>query len=90
MFDDMYISLKTLLEFCHNTTDHCVTANDLMRMNVLTLPIPPSQATHSKETIGDVINAMHDWANGHVKLGDTIRMTPSEVMEALMNAWELK
>ena len=89
MFDDMYISLKTLLEFCHNTTDHCVTPNDLMRMNTLSLPIPVQQEAHSKATVNDVIEAMHKWAYKHVKLGDTILMTPSQVMDTLMEAWGL-
>lgn len=28
-----YIGLETLLEFCSNQKDHCVTPNDFMRMN---------------------------------------------------------
>jgi len=89
MFENTYISLGTLLAYCQNSTDHCVTPNDLMRMNVIRLPAPIQQEAHSNATIGDVIEVMHRWANKHVKLGDTIRMTPSEMADALTEAWGL-
>ena len=92
MFDDMYISLKTLIEFCHNTTDHCVTPNDLMRMNAITLPMPAQQTAHSNKTVDEVMGAMIEYANHdyeNFKLGDIIRMTPSQVGKALVEAWGL-
>lgn len=30
---ERYISVRTLLDYCDNATDHCVTANDIMRMH---------------------------------------------------------
>ena len=90
--DGIYIPLKTLLEYCHNTKDHCITANDLMRMNAITLPMPAQQTAHSNKTVDEVMVAMIEYANHdteNFKLGDIIRMTPSQVGDALTEAWEL-